>query len=164
MPERDPGGDPRSVPADASDTPPIDRERGQPSLRTVAMPADANPNGDICGGWILSQMDLAGGTFAHYEARGRVATVAVTGMKFHKPVSVGDEISCWCRAERVGTTSITVLVEAWTRRRRAGTEEQVTEGLFTFVAIDKDGRPRPVREGAAGDDPEAGAAAVGANR
>ena len=167
MPDRDDargtGRDDGREPVDAAELPPIDRERGQPSLRTVAMPADTNPNGDIFGGWILSQMDLAGGTFAHYEARGRVATVAVTGMKFHKPVSVGDEISCWCRAERVGTTSITVLVEAWTRRRQAGTEEQVTEGLFTFVALDDDGRPRPVREGAAGDDPEAGAAAVGAS-
>ena len=133
---------------------PIDRVRGQPSLRTVAMPADTNPNGDIFGGWILAQMDIAGGTFAYHVAHGRVATVAVTGMKFHKPVSVGDEISIWCRTERVGTTSITVLVEAWVRRRRRALEEQVTEGLFTFVAIDGEGLPRPVRtEGADFADP-----------
>ena len=147
MPE--PGAPPGHAPAGGAgvadaDAAPIDRESGQPSLRTVAMPADTNPNGDIFGGWILSQMDLAGGTFAYHVAHGRVATVAVTGMKFHKPVSVGDEISCWCRTERVGTTSITVLVEAWVRRRRLAAEEQVTEGLFTFVAIDGDGRPRPV--------------------
>ena len=136
---------------------PIDRVRGQPSLRTVAMPADTNPNGDIFGGWILAQMDIAGGTFAYHVAHGRVATVAVTGMKFHKPVSVGDEISIWCRTERVGTTSITVLVEAWVRRRRRAIEEQVTEGLFTFVAIDGEGRPRPVRtEGADFADPDDG--------
>ncbi len=124
---------------------PIDRVNGQPSSRTVAMPADTNPNGDIFGGWILAQMDIAGGTFAYHVARGRVATVAVTGMKFHKPVSVGDEISCWCRTERIGRTSITVLIEAWVRRRRRALEEQVTEGLFTFVAMDERGEPRPVR-------------------
>lgn len=130
-----------------SDEPePIDRDLVDASLRTVAMPADANPDGDIFGGWILSQMDLAGGTFATYVARGRVATVAVTGMKFHKPVAVGDEISCYCRTERIGTTSIAVQVEAWVRRRRLACDEQVTEGLFTFVAIDGNGRPRAVEK------------------
>lgn len=133
-------------------TPEIDRRMLSPSLRTVAMPADTNPNGDIFGGWILSQMDLAGGTFAYHVAQGRVATVALTGMKFHKPVMVGDEISCYCRTERTGTTSITVRVEAWVRRRHRNTEQQVTEGLFTFVAIDRGGRPRPVDEPGAGWD------------
>lgn len=145
-----PDAAPGTVPDELPDTVPIDREAGQPSLRTVAMPADTNPNGDIFGGWILAQMDLAGGTFAYHVAHGRVATVAITGMVFHKPVSVGDEISCWCRTERVGTTSITVRVEAWVRRRRLAKEEQVTEGHFTFVAMDADGRPRPVR--GTGDD------------
>lgn len=121
-------------------------ETRQPSIRTIAMPADTNPNGDIFGGWILSQMDLAGGTHAVYEAEGRVATVAVTAMKFHQPVIVGDEVSCYCATTRVGRTSITVLVETWVRRRRIAVEEQVTEGLFTYVAIDANGRPRPVRE------------------
>ena len=124
----------------------IDRRATSASLRTIAMPADTNPNGDIFGGWILSQMDLAGGTHAVYEAKGRVATVAVTAMKFHQPVIVGDEVSCYCATTRVGRTSITVLVETWVRRRRIAVEEQVTEGLFTFVAIDANGRPRPVRE------------------
>ncbi len=123
----------------------IDRHATPASLRTIAMPADTNPNGDIFGGWILSQMDLAGGTHAFFEAQGRVATVAVTGMKFHKPVNVGDQVSCYCATERIGSTSITVRVETWVRRGRHTTEEQVTEGLFTFVAIDAGGSPRPVR-------------------
>ena len=128
-------------------TVPIDRVRTEASLRTVAMPADANPDGDIFGGWILSQMDLAGGTFARYAAAGRVATVALTGMTFHKPVSVGDEISCYCRTERVGTTSVTVRVEAWVRPRQATDDDtKVTEGLFTFVALDTERRPRPIGE------------------
>ena len=129
-----------------SDQRPIDREATPASLRTIAMPADTNPNGDIFGGWILSQMDLAGGTHAFYEAQGRVATVAVTAMKFHKPVSVGDEVSCYCATSRIGRTSISVRVETWVRRRHRAIDEQVTEGLFTFVAIDADGQPRPVRE------------------
>ncbi len=124
----------------------IDREKTPVSLRTIAMPSDTNPNGDIFGGWILSQMDLAGGTHAFYVAQGRVATVAVTAMKFYKPVNVGDEISCYCATHEIGTTSVTVGVETWVRRRRLAVEEQVTEGLFTFVAIDSNGRPRPIRE------------------
>ncbi|MBX2839722.1 MAG: acyl-CoA thioesterase [Gammaproteobacteria bacterium] len=125
-------------------TPAIDKDNTRVALRTMAMPADTNFNGDIFGGWILSQMDLAAGTYAYSVAKGRVATVAITGMKFHKPVSVGDEISCYCVTEKIGTTSITVLVEAWVRRRQKALEEKVTEGLFTFVAIDPNGKPRPV--------------------
>ncbi len=124
----------------------IDRDRTPPSLRTIAMPADTNPNGDIFGGWILSQMDLAGGTYALYVAQGRVATVAVTGMKFYKPVNVGDEVSCYCATHAIGRTSVTVNVETWVRRRQMAVEEQVTEGLFTFVAIDAQGQPRPINE------------------
>ncbi len=129
--------------------PDIDRDTTPASLRTIAMPADTNPNGDIFGGWILSQMDLAGGTHAFYVAQGRVATVAVTGMKFHKPVNVGDEVSCYCATHEIGHTSVTVAVETWVRRRRLAVEEQVTEGLFTFVAMGPDGRPRPIQEPAA---------------
>ena len=127
----------------------IDKDKTPVSLRSIAMPADTNPNGDIFGGWILSQMDLAGGTHAFFVAQGRVATVAVTGMKFHKPVNVGDEVSCYCATDHIGDTSITVRVETWVRRRRLAVEEQVTEGLFTFVAIDPQGNPRSVQEPAA---------------
>ena len=130
-----------TVDATSSD---IDKDKTPVSLRSIAMPADTNPNGDIFGGWILSQMDLAGGTHAFFVAQGRVATVAVTGMKFHKPVNVGDEVSCYCATDHVGDTSITVRVETWVRRRRLAVEEQVTEGLFTFVAIDPQGKPRSI--------------------
>ena len=126
----------------------IDRDKTPASLRTIAMPSDTNPNGDIFGGWILSQMDLAGGTYAFYVAQGRVATVAVTGMKFYKPVNVGDEVSCYCATHAIGRTSVTVNVETWVRRRQLTVEEQVTEGLFTFVAIDTDGMPRPIEASA----------------
>ena len=126
----------------------IDRLTTSASLRTIAMPSDTNPSGDIFGGWILSQMDLAGGSHAFFEAQGRVATVAVTGMKFHKPVNIGDEVSCYCATESIGSTSITVRVETWVRRQRLAEEQQVTEGLFTFVALDSDGKSRPVRQGA----------------
>ena len=106
------------------------------------MPADANANGDIFGGWIMSQMDLAGATVALMRAQGRVATVAVDGMAFHKPVLVGDVVSFYSTIERVGRTSITVKVEAWALRHRFGDEERVTEGTFTYVAIGDDRKPR----------------------
>ena len=108
------------------------------------MPADTNPNGDIFGGWLLSQMDLAGGSVASQRARGRVVTVALTSMTFHLPVRVGDEVSCFGEVEKVGRSSITVRVETWTRRRDGGETVTVTHGTFTYVAIDADGRPRPV--------------------
>lgn len=121
-------------------------DRAIPSLRTVAMPADANPNGDIFGGWLMSQMDLAGGTYAAHEARGRVVTIAVDGMTFHKPVHIGDQVSCYCTTEKMGRTSISVRVQTWIRGRgqSQASEEKVTEALFTFVAIDSMGRPRPI--------------------
>ncbi len=118
-----------------------------PSLRTLAMPADTNPNGDIFGGWLMAQMDIAGGVHAYAAARGRVATVAVEAMTFHKPVYVGDLVSCFCRTERIGNTSITVAVETWVDRQRSDHHEKVTEGLFTYVALDRNGRPRPVLDG-----------------
>jgi len=122
----------------------IDKDTTTPSMRTIAMPADTNPAGDIFGGWILSQMDLAGGSHAYYVAQGRVSTVAVTAMQFHLPVYVGDEVSCYCATHRIGNTSITVLVETWVRRRRLEKAVKVTEGLFTFVALDERGEPRSV--------------------
>ena len=116
----------------------------EPAIRTLAMPADANPSGDIFGGWVLSQMDLAGGAVAAQRAGGRVATVAVTAMTFHRPVLVGDEVSCFGEVVRVGRTSIAVHVESWARRGFGGERIKVTEGLFTFVAIGPDRKPRPV--------------------
>lgn len=118
--------------------------RGEVSIRTIAMPADTNPAGDIFGGWLMAQMDLAGGTFARYVSQGRVATIAVDGFTFHKPVLVGDELTCYSSEVKRGTTSLTVKVEAWVRRGDTGEEVQVTSGLFTFVAIDKDRRKRPL--------------------
>jgi acyl-CoA thioesterase YciA len=123
-------------------TPPIDRR--DPALRAIAMPADANPNGDIFGGWILSQMDLAGGTVAAQRAKGRVATVAITAMTFHLPVFVGDEVSSYCKIEKIGRSSMAIKVEAWARRRDAEEPVKVTEGIFTYVAIGPDRKPRPV--------------------
>lgn len=115
-----------------------------PALRTLAMPADSNPNGDIFGGWVMAQMDLAGAGPAVRKARGRVATVAVEAMRFHKPVFIGDIFSCYAEVTRVGTSSITVTIEAWSERRASGECVKVTEGTFVYVAIDENGRPRPV--------------------
>lgn len=116
----------------------------EPAIRTLAMPADANPSGDIFGGWVLSQMDLAGGAVAAQRAGGRVATVAVTAMSFHRPVLVGDEVSCFGEVVRVGRTSISVHVESWARRGFGNERIKVTEGLFTFVALGPDRKPRLV--------------------
>ena len=118
--------------------------RGELAIRTLAMPADANPSGDIFGGWVLSQMDIAGGITAGQRAQGRVATVAVTAMTFHLPVFVGDVLCVYTDIERVGRTSITVWTEAWALSRRREDRIRVTEGRFVFVALGEDGRPRPV--------------------
>ncbi|TAN46806.1 MAG: acyl-CoA thioesterase [Rhodospirillales bacterium] len=108
------------------------------------MPSDTNPHGHIFGGWLMSQMDLAGGTCAHFRAQGPVATVGVDSMAFHQPVFVGDQLTCFADIVRVGRTSITVKVEAWVRRMSDGSEVKVTEGTFTFVAVDGEQRPRVV--------------------
>jgi acyl-CoA thioesterase YciA len=118
--------------------------QGEPALRAIAMPADANPHGDIFGGWLLSQMDLAGGTAATRRAKGRCATVAITAMTFHRPVFVGDEVSCYADIIKVGKTSITVKVESWARRGIGDEHIAVTEGIFTYVAVDENRRPRSV--------------------
>jgi acyl-CoA thioesterase YciA len=115
---------------------------GGPHLRTIAMPRDANASGAIFGGWTLSQMDLAGGTFAAELARGRVATVSIEAMRFLRPVAVGDEVSCYCAAQHQGETSVAVKIETWVRDRASGEAEKVTEGVFTFVALDENGKPR----------------------
>jgi acyl-CoA thioesterase YciA len=121
---------------------PSEWPKTEPALRAIAMPADANPNGDIFGGWLLAQMDLAGGNVAAQRAKGRVATVAVTAMTFHLPVFVGDEVSCYATIAKVGRSSMAIRVETWVRRRDGNERVKVTEGLFTYVAIGLDRRPR----------------------
>jgi acyl-CoA thioesterase YciA len=130
-------------PASASaptDAPP----QTEPALRAIAMPADANPSGDIFGGWLLSQMDLAGSTTATRRAKGRVVTVAITATTFHRPVFVGDEVSCYAEIIKIGRTSITIKVKSWVRRGRGEETIEVTEGIFTYVAVDSERRPCPV--------------------
>jgi acyl-CoA thioesterase YciA len=139
MPDR-PGQHASDIDAAAS----AETPQGELSIRTVAMPADANPSGDIFGGWLLSQMDVAGGIIAHRIAMGRTATVAVDAMKFHLPVFVGDVLECYAAVARIGRTSIAVKVEAWAERRNSTVRVKVTEGVFTYVAIDDKRRPRPV--------------------
>jgi acyl-CoA thioesterase YciA len=115
-----------------------------PLIRVMAMPADANPHGDIFGGWLLSQMDLAGGNLASQRAQGRCATIAVDGMVFHEPVLVGDEVSCFGEVIRTGRTSITTRIEAWRRNFATGEVRKVTQAIFTYVAIGENRRPRPL--------------------
>ena len=115
------------------------------TLRVVPMPADANQNGDIFGGWIMSQVDIAGGTAAGRVARGRVATVAVNSFVFKQPVHIGDVVSFFADIVRVGNTSVTVCVEVYAERRPSDPKVvKVTEATLTFVAIDPDGQPRPI--------------------
>ncbi|HUG76845.1 MAG TPA: acyl-CoA thioesterase [Burkholderiales bacterium] len=117
----------------------------QPALRVVPMPADANQHGDIFGGWIMAQVDIAGGTVAARIARGRVATVAVKEFVFKQPVQIGDVLSFFVELGRIGSTSITVTVEVYAERRPDDPRVvKVTEASLTYVAIDRDGRPRPV--------------------
>jgi acyl-CoA thioesterase YciA len=127
-----------SMSADGTPRPP---PQGEPALRAIAMPADANPHGDIFGGWLLSQMDLAGGTVATRRAKGRTVTVAITAMTFHRPVFIGDEVSCYAEVIKVGRSSITVKVESWARRGIGEEQIAVTEGIFTYVAVGDDRRP-----------------------
>jgi len=117
---------------------------GEPAVMTVAMPKDTNPAGDIFGGWLMSQMDLAAGVLGMARAQGRVATVAVDGMSFHQPVLVGDTVGCWGTLVHVGRTSFKIRIETWVRRGRPRAPIKVTEGVFTMVALDDQGRPRPV--------------------
>jgi len=118
--------------------------KGKPAIRTLAMPGDANPNGDIFGGWVMSQMDIAGGITASWRAQGRIATVGVEAMSFLKPVSVGDVVCVYTDIVREGNTSMAIQVELWVLRRDGLAREKVTEGIFTFVAIDNDGKKRPL--------------------
>lgn len=119
--------------------------QGSPTIRTIAMPADTNPSGDIFGGWLMSQMDLAAGSVAALTSGGRSATIAVDAMIFHRPVKVGDEVSLYASLVRLGRTSMTIHVDAWRRPRSSTRSEMVTEANFTFVALDDAGKPVPVR-------------------
>jgi acyl-CoA thioesterase YciA len=121
-----------------------------PILRTLAMPADTNPNGDIFGGWIMAQMDMAGGILAKETTRSRVVTVAVDSFKFLKPVKVGNVVCCYGRVLRIGTTSVTIALEVWVKHVVQEAEEEsprfkVTEAIFTYVAIDDEGKKRAIK-------------------
>ncbi len=119
---------------------------GEPVIRVIAMPADANADGDIFGGWLMSQMDMGAGLVAARRARGRVATVAMDGVQFHLPVKVGDEVSVFGQLERVGRSSMTIAIDTWRRSRTSEECFKVTEARFTFVALDDEGRPRLVEQ------------------
>lgn len=130
----------------------LDRQepRGELAARTLAMPADTNPSGDIFGGWIMAMMDAAGSMTATRLAGGRVVTAAVSHMSFLEPVKVGDAVCCYTDVQRIGRSSLTLCVEAWALRQGQGARIQVTAAEFTFVALDEAGRPRPLT-GAASD-------------
>ncbi len=125
-------------------TPPAPMPRGELASRQLAMPADTNPSGNVFGGWIMSLMDMAGAMTAVKHAGGPVVTVAVSKIAFMQPVKVGDAVCCYTDIARTGRTSITLAVEVWVLRAGHGDRIKVTEAEFTFVAVDADGRPRPV--------------------
>lgn len=122
-----------------------DEERRRAAIRTIPQPSDLNVNGNIFGGWVLSQMDLAGADAASRVAGGPVATVAIDGMKFHQPIELGDVISIYTDIEKTGRTSVTVKLDVYAERGIERTLHRVTEGRYIFVAIDSDGRPTPLR-------------------
>lgn len=122
-----------------------EKPTGELVTQCIAMPSDTNVNGDIFGGWLLSQMDLGGSVLAHSYSHGRLTTVAVDGMVFIKPVNVGDLVSCYAKIHRRGNTSVTISIDAWVRRRADESSHRVTKGLFTYVSIDKKGKPTPIK-------------------
>src|ERR1700756_5922896 len=122
-----------------------DQPRGELVIQTIAMPKDTNPNGDIFGGWLTSQMDLGSGILAAKTAQARVVTVAMEGMSFLHPVRVGDTVACYARVEKIGRTSMTIPIEVWVTRYKTGERVKVTHGVFTYVALGDDGRPIPVK-------------------
>lgn len=124
-----------------------DQPQGELVIQTIAMPKDTNRDGDIFGGWLMSQMDLGSAILASKVAKTRVVTVAMDGMSFLRPVRVGDTVACYARVEKIGRTSMTIPVEAWVRRYRTGEMERVTRAVFTYVALDKKGRPTPINPG-----------------
>lgn len=130
-----------SVPA--SDDPAL--PNGEVVIRTIAMPADANANGDIFGGWLMAQMDIGGAILARGLAHCRVTTVAIDGMSFLRPVNIGDVVTCYGKLLAIGRTSMKIAVEAWVQRYADSTLHRVTEGTFTYVAIDEGGKPQAVK-------------------
>ncbi len=123
-----------------------DEPKGELVIRTIAMPADTNPHGDIFGGWLMSQMDLGSGILAAKTAKARVVTVAMEGMSFLLPVHVGDTVACYAWVEKIGRTSMVIPVEVWVQRYMDGQQIRVTRGVFTYVAVDRKGKPVPVRD------------------
>ena len=122
------------------------KPHGDLAIRTLAMPADANPSGDIFGGWVLSQMDIAASTCAVERAQCRTVTVALDAMSFISPVKIGDVLSVYTQLKKVGNTSMDIYVEAWAKRGLLGEMDKVTEAMFKFVAVDGEGVPTPVRK------------------
>jgi len=128
----------------------VNSPKGQMLLRTLAMPADTNANGDIFGGWIMSQLDLAGGILAKEISSGRIVTVSVSSITFKKPVKVGDVVCCYGECTKIGRTSMSINLEVWVKPIKVdgiGERFQVCEATFNYVAIDSDGRPRPINTG-----------------
>lgn len=122
------------------------QDEGVIVIRTIAMPADTNPSGDIFGGWLMAQMDLAAGNMAGRVSQGRSATVAVEGMHFLRPVKVGDEVTLYATLEHVGRTSMRIHVDVWARGRYGRNDAKVTDADFVFVALDEHGKPRQIEE------------------
>ena len=122
-----------------------DQPRGELVIQTIAMPKDTNRDGDIFGGWLVSQMDLGSAILAGKIAKGRVVTVAIDGMAFLNPVRVGDTVACYAWLENIGRTSMKICVDVWVTRYRTGDRVKVTSGLFTYVALGPNGKPTPVK-------------------
>ncbi len=123
----------------------MEEPKGELVIQTIAMPADTNPNGDIFGGWLMSQMDLGSSILAAKTAQTRVVTVAMEGMSFLEPVRVGDTVACYAWVEKIGRTSMTIPVEVWVRRFMDGRQVRVTRAVFIYVAVDEAGRPVAVK-------------------
>jgi acyl-CoA thioesterase YciA len=122
-----------------------DQPKGELVIQTIAMPKDTNPNGDIFGGWLMSQMDLGSSILASKIAQARVVTVAMEGLSFLQPVRVGDTVAVYASVEKIGRTSMTIPVEVWVTRRRSAEQLRVTHGVFIYVAVDAAGKPIPVK-------------------
>jgi acyl-CoA thioesterase YciA len=123
----------------------VDQPRGELVIQTIAMPKDTNRDGDIFGGWLVSQMDLGSAILAGQIAKTRVVTVAIEGMSFINPVRVGDTVACYAWLEKIGRTSMKICVDVWAMRYRSGERVKVTSGVFTYVALGPDGKPIPVK-------------------